>query len=167
MVCFLCFSPTFSSHLSKGGPNCLGFFSNQMCPQMASLRRGKVTVVAFVWLFSTVYLKNESSKRLQKRIQTLQSHTDCTTLTFLHSKYLIKFICYNIIISRHLARIFDHVYISTHHNHQVSWQNQFINQSINLWTSHSVMWARIVENVDVVDRINLSINQSIYEHPIV
>ena len=29
----------------------------QMCPQIACLSRGKVTLVAFVWLFSTVYFQ--------------------------------------------------------------------------------------------------------------
>ena len=31
-----------------------------MCPQIACLRRGKVTLVAFVWLFSAVYFKMTS-----------------------------------------------------------------------------------------------------------
>ena len=56
----------------------------QMSPQMACMRKGIVTLIAFVWFFSTVFFSNVSSKRLHKRIQ---SHIGCICSTFLHCAF--------------------------------------------------------------------------------
>ena len=54
-----------------------------MCPQTVCTRACIFALVAFVWLFTTVFcvFSNVSSKRLHRR---MHNHTGCICLTFLH-----------------------------------------------------------------------------------
>ena len=65
---------------------CLTFLqcAFQMSPQIASIRRGIITLVAFVWLFFRCVFLNVASKRLHKM---MQSHIVCISFTFLHCRF--------------------------------------------------------------------------------
>ena len=67
---------------SNTGCICLTFSTVcfQMTPQIDVMRKNKVTLVAFVWLFSTVF----SNVDLKILDQSRQSHIGCICLTFLH-----------------------------------------------------------------------------------
>ena len=56
----------------------------QMCPQTVCPRGCIVTLVAFVWLFSIVCVSNVSSNYLPER---MHSHIGCICLAFLHCAF--------------------------------------------------------------------------------
>ena len=73
-----CLPVRMQSHIG-----CICFFSTvsfKMCPQSAWITGCKVTLVAFVWFFSSAF-SNVSSNDYSER---MQSHIGCICLTFLH-----------------------------------------------------------------------------------